>query len=442
MPNSKFLLIFFFIFIALPCFADENPPAQDKSRASAHLEIGADSYERLFFRPYLRFEFPINKSTLFTEVEYYQRINSQFKGEIDFWLKAGWLYEVTRPLILETSLNHFCRHITSRPYPIIFDANEVLGRLWYRTNDMKLGFGGGFYIGGYEWYDNLLVFNYKYPHILKTEFGIDAEFKLINFTKVLHDLEFYISLNENLDLFLRNTRHYEYDNTTYLGMRFKSGGQAINIIRKLELQIGIFPSYDRHKMKSTLAVDLEFFKKQDRRLQLSLISRIPVLRDDTFFHVFRPETIEYPLSLQYERRINHNLLIFGYCHYDLIMPVDVDQAFTSSLGVGVGLRNQPFFEKLDRTIRFDIFAGPCFSHTYDIGANIGINTVEKPVNFGVNTKTRMTADNLEGSLTLFGEFGKEIKIRIFARGDTTKYLNDNNPTENKWQFGIALFSWF
>ena len=442
MPNSKFPLIICFIFIALSCFADENPPAQDKSRASAHLEIGADSKERRFFRPYLRFEFPINKSTLFTEAEYYQRINSQLQGEIDFWLKAGWLYEIAQPFALEASLNHFCRHITSRTYPIIFDANEVLGRLWYRTNDMKLGFGAGFYIGGHEWYDNLLVFNYKYPHILKTEFGIDAEFKLINFTKVLHDLEFTISLNENLDLFLRNTRHYEYDNTTYLGMRFKSGGQAINIIRKLELQIGIFPSYDRHKMKSTLSVDLEFFKKRDRGLKLSLISRIPVLRDDTFFHVFRPETIEYPLSLQYERRINNNLLIFGYCHYDLIMPVDVDQTFTSSLGVGIGLRNQPFFEKLDRTIRFDIFAGPSFSHTYDIGANIGINTVEKPVNFGVNTKTRMTADNLEGSLTLFGEFGKEIKIRLFVRGDSTKYLNDSSPAENKWQFGISLFSWF
>jgi len=65
---------------------------------------------------------------------------------------------------------------------------------------MRLGFGGGFYIGGWEWYDNLLVLNYKYPNILKTEFGMEAEFKLINFTKVLHDLEFFISLNENLEV--------------------------------------------------------------------------------------------------------------------------------------------------------------------------------------------------------------------------------------------------
>jgi hypothetical protein len=442
MPIPRLLLIICFIFTALTCFADEDPPAQEKSHALAHIEIGADSNERRFFRPYLRFKFPINKSSIFTEVSFYQRINSQLKGEVDFWLKAGMLYKLRQSLILEASLNHFCRHITSRTYPIIFDANEVLGRLWYLTNNMKLGFGGGFYIGGHEWYNNLLVFNYKYPNILETEFGIDAEFKLINFTKVLHDLEFNISLNENLDLFLRNTRHYEYDNTTYFGMRFKSGGQANKIIRRLELQIGIFPSYDRHKMESTLAVDLEFFKKQDRRLQLSLISRIPVLRDDTFFHVFRPETIEYPLSFQYERRISNDLLIVGYCLYNVIMPVDVDQAFTSSLGVGVGLRNQPFFEKLDRTIRFDIFAGPNFSHTYDIGANIGINTVKKPLNFGVNTKARMNADNFEGSLTVFGEFGNEVKIRIFVRGDTTKYLDDNSPAENKWQFGISLFSWF
>jgi hypothetical protein len=437
MYASRFLLNICFIFCALTCFA-----SQDKPNAQTNIEIGADSNERRFFRPYLRFEFPFNKTILFTEANYYQRINSQLKGEVDFWLIAGLLHEFTNTLTIETSLNHFCRHITSRTYPIIFDANEVLGRLWYHTKAMKLGFGGGFYIGGHEWYDNLLVLNYKYPSILQTEFGIDAEFKLINFKKVLHDLEFYISINENLDLFLRNTRHYEYNNTTYLGMRFKSGVQANDIIRKLEFQTGYFPSYDRHKMESILAVALEFFKKHDRRLQLSLISRLPVLRDDTFFHTFRPEIIEYPLSLQYERRINNDLLAFGYCLYDVTMPVDSDQAFRSSLGTGVGIRNQPFFEKLDRTIRFDIFGGPNFTHTYDAGAKFGVNTIQKPLNFGINTQARINADTLEASLTVFGEFGGTVKIRIFASADTTKYYDDNTPSDNRWQLGVSLFSWF
>jgi Txe/YoeB family toxin of Txe-Axe toxin-antitoxin module len=442
MIKLRLLLLICFIFVSFQCFADEERQTQNQSQAIANLEIGADSSERRFFRPNLRFEFPVSKSTLFTEGSYYQRINSQLKGEVDFWLIAGFLHELKQSLILEASLNHFCRHMTSRTYPAIFDANEILGRLWYRTYDMKLGIGGGFYIGGSDWYDNLLVFDYKYPNILHTEFGIDAEIKWINFTKVLHDLEFYISMNENLDLFVRNTRHYEYENTTYLGIRFKSGGQADIFIRKLELQTGIFPSYDSHKMESNFVAALEFFKKRDRRLQLSLFSRLPILRDDTFFHAFRPETIEYPLSLQYERRINKNLWAVGYCLYDLTMPVDVDQAFTSSLGVGVGLRNLPFFEKLDKTIRFDIYGGPNFTRTYDFGANVGLNTIQRSLNFGANAKTRVNADIFEGSLTVFGEFGSEIKIRIFVSGETTKYLNGNSRAENRWQFGISFFSWF
>jgi hypothetical protein len=307
---------------------------------------------------------------------------------------------------------------------------------------MRLGFGGGFYIGGYEWYDNLLVFSYKYPSILQTEFGVDAEFKLINFTKILHDLELFISLNENLDLFVRNTRHYEYTNTTYLGIRFSSNKDAASIIRKLELYTGFYPSYDRHKMESRLAVDLEFFKGRDRRLQLSLSSRIPILRDDAFFHVFRPETIEYPLALQYERKISPHLLAVAYCLYDVTMPVDVDQTFTSNLGMGIGLKNQPFFEKLDKKFRVTLLGGLNFSRSYDLNANIGFNTIGRPLNFGVNAKTRLNADTCDGSVTLFGEFGSEVKVRIFVGGEATDYFTEEKPSENRWVFGISLFAWF
>jgi hypothetical protein len=432
----------YFFLTSLVCFADQNPPQKETPKAKASLEIGADSYERRYVRPYLRFEFPFRKGFLFTEVDYYQRINSQLKGEVDFWLKAGLQYEFTPALSLEGSLNHFCRHITSRSYPIIFDVNEVLGRLWYRSHTIKLGFGGGIYIGGNENYDNLLVFNFKYPEILQSEFGIDVELKLVTFTQVLHDMEFFISLNENLDLFVRNTNHYEYNNTTYLGVRFKSGGPADKIIRKLRFQTGIITSYELHKMESILAFDLEFFKRPHRRLQISLNSRIPILRDDSFLHVFRPEVIEYPLSIQYERKINKDLFAVGYGLYDVVMPVDVDQRFRSSLGVGVGLRNQPFFEKLEKTVRFEVFGGHNFTHTYDAGARLGFNTVGKSLNFGVDADTMFNPEEFDGSLTLFGEFGKEIKVRIFVSGETTQYFDADLSSVNKWQFGISLFSWF
>ena len=439
---SRSLLILCVIFLSLTCFAEDAPPSQDKAQAYANIEIGADSYERRFFRPSLRFEFPVQRNTLFAEVNYYQRLNSQVEGEMDFWIKAGWIYSFKNSLYIEASLNHFCRHITSRSYRTIFDANEVLARIWYGTDVMRLGLGGGFYIGGYEWYDNLLVFNCRYPHILQTEFGIDAAFKLINFTKVLHDLEFFISLNENLELFLRNTKHYEYKNTTYLGVRFIYGEHPTGIIRKLKLLTGYYPSYDRHKMESRLAVDLELFKGQDRRLQLSLNSHIPILNDDIFFNVFRPETIEYPLSLQYEKKIGDSILAMGYCLYEVILPVDIDQAFTSHLGVGFGLKNQPFFEKLEKRFRFSVFGGPNFSRSYDVIANFGFNTVGRPWNFGINAKSILNANIFDGSLILFGELGREIKVRIFVGGETTTYFAEDSPAENRWQFGVSLFSWY
>jgi hypothetical protein len=442
MTKLRVMFGFCLLFTSLICFSDQQASQKVTPTSKASLEIGVDSHERRFFRPYLRFEFPFRKGHIFTGINYYQRINRQLKGELDFWLKGGLQYDITSTLSLEGSLNHFCRHITSRTYPIIFNVNEVLGRLWYRAHNIKLGFGGGFYIGGNEWYDNLLVLSFMYPNILQTEFGIVAELKWINFTKILHDLEFFISLNENLDLFVRNTKHYEYENTTYLGIRFKSGGAANNIIQNMKFQAGVLPSYERHKMVSILAFDLEFFKSQNRRLQISMNSRIPILRDDSFLHVFRPDTIEYPLSLQYERKINDDLLAMGYCFYDVVMPVDVDNTFTSSLGVGVGLRNQPFFEKLEKTIRFEIFGGRNFTNTFDAGARLGVNTVGEPLNFGADAKTRVTANKFDGSLTVFGEIGKEIKIRIFVSWEISKYFNEDDSAVNKWQFGISLFSWF
>jgi hypothetical protein len=124
------------------------------------------------------------------------------------------------------------------------------------------------------------------------------------------------------------------------------------------------------------------------------------------------------------------------------MPVDVDQTFTSNLGLGVGLKNQPFFDRLDKTIRFTFLGGPNFSRSYDLSANVGFNTVGRPLNFGVNAKTRVNADTFDGNVTLFGEFGREIKVRIFAGVETTDYFAEDSPSENRWLLGISLFAWF
>ena len=427
--------------MSIPIIAYPNEFPNPKHSAEASLELGADALQRRYFRPKLTFSFPIDWGHLFVEMNYYQRIDSQLKGEVDFWLLGGTLINVSDILFFEASLNHMSRHITSVTYPVIFDVNELLGRLWLHTQKLNLGLGGGGYVGGNDAYDNLFVLNVELPQILDTEFSLVAEAKLVNFSTILHEFEFIISLSQSVDLFVRNAKHYELDTTTYLGMRLKSGGDTRDYVKKLKLRAGALPANDRYKLIAHNEFYLEFLHSPKRRLQLLLNCRIPILRNEEILGPFKPEKIAYPILLEYERRLTDELLATGYIGFSSEMPLDVDRSFSSTLGFGVGITNQSFFEKLDKGFRFALSGGRNFTHAYDIDAKIGINTLGKPLNIGAEAKIHINQEESTSTLKLFTEFGGEIKARMFIAGNLLDSFDDS-ASLTSWEIGFELIKWF
>ncbi len=441
MKLNRSTLILSFVLICVPLFVYPNDSSKEGSSASANLELGADSLQRRYFRPRLRFGFPFDWGNAFVEMNYYQRINGQLKGEVDFWILGGLLIKMSETLRLEASLNHMSRHITSVTNPAIFEVNELLGRIWLKTPNIHLGLGGGGYIGGNDAYDNIFVLNLGLPKILDTEFSVVAEAKLINLNRILYDFEFFVSLSQSVDLFVRNTKHYELDTTTYLGMRLKSGGSTKIYIKKLKLRAGTLPSNDRYKLIANNEFYLEFYQSPKRRLQLLLNSRVPILNNEKILGTFRPEEIAYPMLLEYERRVTDKLLAIGYIGYRAEMPLDIDRSFSSTLGFGIGISNQSFFEKLDNNFRFAISGGRNFTHAYDFDARIGINTVGRPLNIGADAKIRINSEESISTLEIFMEFGGEIKTRVFFCGDHMDFFDYRTSLTN-WQIGFELVKWF
>jgi hypothetical protein len=414
-----------------------------KAKAEAEVELGIDSFERRFYRPKLQFHFPLKSNLLFFKIMYYQRINSRLQGEVDFWLKVGLKRALADNLILEASLNHMCRHISSAVYSNVLDVNELVGRLWLYKKNYRLGFGLGTYLGGSDSYKSLLLLNFEFQRILKSEFSLVGEVKLVNLNEILHEIELSAALSKSVELFIRNTRHYEYKNTTYLGIRLKSDGKAENYIEHLRFRWGYYPFDDTYKALAAKEIKLEFFKTPHRRVLFSFRGIIPVLESDgLFIGVFNPEKLRYPLSVEYEKKAGDKLFVYGYWRYDVVMPIDVAKEFSSNLGVGIGLRNQPNFNMISKKLRFEFLGGYNFTHKYDAGGAVGLNTLNKSFNIGAELHFRINPDQLKEEFELFIEVGRGVKIRPFVRLERRHYFNLEDHSDNKILFGIQFIKWF
>jgi len=413
------------------------------AKAKAEVELGIDSFERRFYRPQLQFSFPLEKNLLFLKMLYYQRINSRLQGEVDFWLKVGLKRALAKNLILEASLNHMCRHISSVDYSKALDLNELVGRLWLSKNIYRLGFGLGIYLGGSASYHSLALLNFEFPKILNSEFTLLGEVKLVNYEEILHEIELSAALSKSVDLFIRNTRHYEYKNTTYLGIRLKSDGEAGDFIEHLRFRWGYYPFDSFYKALAAQEIKLEFFQTSHRRVLFSFQGIIPILESQGLFTgVFKPERLRYPLSVEYEKKAGPKLFVYGYWRYDVLMPIDVAEEFSSHLGVGIGLRNQTNFNKLYEKLRFEFFGGYNFTHRYDVGGALGINTLNKGFNLGAEFHFRVNPDQLKADIELYGEMGKGVKTRPFVRLERKHYFDLEDQSATKLLFGIQFISWF
>jgi len=419
----------------------EEPEAQNPGpKATASLEMGADSLERRYIRPRLRFEFPVSFGSIYLDSDYYQRMNGQLQGEVDFWINLGINTPLSKQWQVAIDLNHFCRHTTSFDNPHVLDANELLAEFWFDLSLFRLGMGGGTFLGGNAGYKSLVILNVDWTEILDSEFSFAAEIKLVDFKEAFYEFELSIALDPSLDILARYTKHYFYPKTTYLGLRFNSRGKAGEFIDKAMFSGGIFPDDATQKVFAVNEFKLSFFRRQQTQVLLTLNGNIPIQRKDTFLGTFHPEEMRYLAALEYEKKLSSDVYGVVYGRYDIRMPVDVDQHFTSSLGVGAGLKNQSHFKKLDKSVRFSVYAGHNFSHTYDAGLLFGVNTIEKTVNLGVDIQAELNPGRFTNLTEAFIEFGRDIKFRPYVAFEWTEFL-DSNRIRTRLLFGIHLTSW-
>lgn len=348
---------------------------------------------------------------------------------------------MNKTLSLEFSLNHFCRHKTSVDYPTILDINEVVGKAWKNFSDFKFGLGIGSYLRTSHHHDVLIVTNLEWTPILQSEFSLKSEFKYVDFEEIFYDFEFFVTLDPSLDLFIRLSKHYDYPKTTYMGLRFNSKGKAGEHIDRFLFRGGVFVSDKSHKVSAATRFDLSFFKTNNRQVLLSLGGDVPIKRGDGFFHTFHPDKIQYLIRVDYEKRIRQDLLFFLYGRYDVDMPVDVEHPFSSSMGFGLGLRNQTYFKKLDNNLRYEIFVGHNFTYTYDLGIRLGANTTKSGHHFGSDLELFFDSDELSGTWEIFGEFGQTVKFRPFLALEHHAF-HDSQKSFLSFLFGIELINWF
>ena len=438
MRKAGFFLAF--LFLAAAVRAQDSSTAPPASRATASLEGGVESAQRRYIRPQLRFEFPLRIGRILADLDYYHRTNGDLEGEIDFWMGLGLLSPLSSNADMEFVLWHFCRHKTSRDYPDVLDINELMARVWYASGGPRLGLGGGTYLGTSNHYDGLVVLNLAWPRIFRSEFSAAAEVKWVDFKEIYYDFELAAAVDSSVDLVARLTRHYVYPPTTYFGLRFHSRDASEKHIGQFRFRAGIIPDDNSRKVSAAVGFNLHFFKTPRTQLLLALDGDIPVERGKEFLGSFRPEQVRYRANLAYERQISEGFTAFAYGRYDLHMPVDTAQRFDSSLGLGLGLKNQTYFKRLERNFRYVVFAGRNYSHSYDLGISVGLNTVGKSLDVGADLQMEFRPGQFYALYEVFAEAGSIPKIRPFlALEQETAQTEGQSFT--RFLFGIELFTW-
>ncbi len=437
---TGFLIVYIVLALAV---IQANNKTVSKFNARVYVEIGIDSLERRYYKPEFRFNFPLSFATIFSQISYFQLMNGRLQGRIDYWVMFGLEKEFGKQLKFEARLNHMCRHMTSRDNPFIFDLNEVIGKLWVLNKHFKFGFGLGGYTGGSTDYKTLFQLNGELPRILGSEVSFLCELKIVDFKEILHEAELFFSLSKSTDIFIRNSRFYELKNNTYIGLRMKSEGKVEKYIDSLRISTAIHPFYKDHKMSVEGEFRLAFFKSPKTRVVFPVNFNAPILRGESFLGTFFPEKMVYSISMQYERKIKESLFLAWYSRYCVNMPMNKDREFSASLATGIALKNQLDFERLEKKIRYDIFAGYNFKHKFEIDARLGTSFLKIDfLNFGSDFRFSINSKKLYADFKLFVDYGKKVTFRPFIGVQKIEYLNSQHPSINRLSFGFELFRWF
>ncbi len=454
MARSTILIIVLALVAGIARGQETGEPAKEqadwtKPQAALQAEVGIDSLQRRFFQPRFSFDWPLavlGGSRAVLDVRYLQRINGSQEGTIDFWILAGLETRISDTVSFEGSLDHFCRHLTSVLNPYVLNLNELIGRLWLRREDVELGLGFGPYVGGSRGYNDVMVLDFHLPRFLIPELSLETEWKWTNFRDIYYEAGLSIGLTRGTDLFIRATRDYAYPATAYIGLRFRSAGAVDRILEKFDLETGLYPYFDVHKLLVSGGFRLEFLQATDRRFFVDIDFRTPILSGNGLLGTFWPDHMLYDIAAQYDRALPGGLFGGLYTRYSVDMPVDKPLRFRSGLAVGLALGNQADFNRLDKPLRFDVAAGYDFVFAYDVRIRLGAQV--KPRGFvPLGADFRLDADNLQQSaeFKVFAALGKDFEVRPFVGIRQITYLVGAPPAElfkNRLTAGFAFLKWF
>ena len=433
----------FIVFALLPLSVHAGDGTPRKNGASLVVEYGLDSLERRFYHPIFHFDFPFKKGTFFSEVQYFSRMNGRLQGAIDYWVNAGWQRNLRGKLNLEFRLNHFCRHKTVRNSPYIWNVNEVLARVGLAEEKFNLALAAGGYIGSSPGYHELLVLNGEWRGFIVPELSLSAEVKLVNFSRFYHEIGFSLALNKNVDLFFKNTRNYEFPNTSYLGLRFKADGQSETFLDSLKMFAGISPFDNRYKLEIEGGFKLEFFESEFRRIVLGVDFETPILNGNGFFAQFWPAKMIYDIGLDYEWKINPLLFVAWVARYQLDMPVDERLPFTASLFTGLAVRNQANFDELEKEVRYELAAGHDFKRGPGVSGKLGIQFWRSGLfRLFAEMRTQIDGKRARNDFRLLANFGRVVQIRPYLGWKKDLDLNSALSAPGKFLFGLGFFKKF
>ncbi|HEX7502586.1 MAG TPA: hypothetical protein VF451_04120 [Acidobacteriota bacterium] len=440
---KRYPALFLACFVLLPLVnrAEENPRPQKK--ATLVVEYGLDSLERRYYRPSFRFDFPFKGGSWFSEVQYISRMNGRMQGAIDYWVNAGMQKAIGEKLQLELRLNHFCRHETLRDTLYVWSINEVLARVGLAGKKFNLAVAAGPYIGSSPGYRELLVFNGEWRGALFPELSLFAELKLVNFARLYYEAGFYLALNRNVDIFFKNTRHYEFPNTSYLGLRYRSGDGDSALLDTMKMLAGVSPFDKRFKLEVEGEFKLEFFRNESRRVTLGIDFETPVLNGDSFFGQFWPARMYYAFGLDYEKKLAPRLFAAWVAWYRLALPVDKDRPFTASLFTGLALRSQPDFDVLGRDVRFEVAAGYNFKRGLEFDGKLGLRIWgNDSLSLFTEMKSQVDDKRIHLDLRLLASTGGRVELRPYVGWKKDIQLQSGQGAPGRFLFGLGFFKKF
>lgn len=429
--------------------AQASPATIDEEGVLLDVPLGISQDGHGYVRPRIRYTFGAGPWRLFAETAYEHRLNEHLEGSVDYWLRAGALAPLGRDFSLEISVNHLCRHALSLPGSFVLSVNEAIGRFWWASGGARLGFGLGTYFNtsrvifdGESGGHGLAVADLAWDGILGSPLSLWAELKLSDFQTLLPDVELRARLGWGAFLFVRNVTTYGLPNMTYFGLGFSTRPGERTSLAFVGSEATVLPWDETHKLAVDQEVQFDLARTVDNRFVFSAGADVPVLRGLKFIGLFRPERMKYPFSLEYERRLGEGTFLFGYGSYEVNVPVDVAHKFSTSLGLGLGLRNQRVFKVLSRPFRYEVSAGLNSPHDYDVRAFLGLNTVGRKPDIGLEASARLNADARQASALAFAEFGNQVRVRVFAGVDWLRDFDPAPSDRTRYWFGFGFFRLF